>query len=147
MPLLRLAGRRAQAPIAQDASLATKARRLEKNDGLVDWSRSAAEIHNQVRALQPWPKTFSFLQRATVPGEPLRVILDRVAVCEGPTLEAAPGTIVVVEPSRLTVATGREFLRIDKLQPQGKRVLAAQEFINGYGPKVGDRFVAAPGGV
>ena len=65
-------------PIAQDPALATRAPRLKKELGQVDWSRSAAAIANQVRALQPWPKTYTFWQRPG--GEPLRLILDRVHV-------------------------------------------------------------------
>ena len=57
---------------------ATRAPRLKKELGQVDWSRSAAAIANQVRALQPWPKTYTFWQRAE--GEPLRLILERVHV-------------------------------------------------------------------
>ena len=50
-------------PIAQDKSLASKAPRLKKEDGAIDWSRSAQEIKNQVRALRPWPRAYTYLQR------------------------------------------------------------------------------------
>ncbi len=51
--------------IAQVASLVTKAPRLKKTDGAIDWSRPAAAIKNQIRALEPWPKTYTFWHRPT----------------------------------------------------------------------------------
>ncbi len=64
--------------IDQDQAQATRAPRLTKELGQVDWSRSAVAIHNQVRALDPWPKTHTFWLRAS--GQPLRLILERVSV-------------------------------------------------------------------
>ncbi len=51
-------------PIPQDKSQATRAPRLKKTDGQIDWSRPAAAIKNQVRALEPWPKTYTLLAAA-----------------------------------------------------------------------------------
>ncbi len=68
-------------PIPQDARQATRAPRLTKKLGQVDWSRAAGAIANQVRALRPWPKTFTFWQRQD--GEPLRMILEKVRVEPG----------------------------------------------------------------
>ncbi len=81
--------------IKQDSTSATKAPRLKKEDGLVDWSRPALEIFNQVRALQPWPKTYTFWKRPEL--EPLRLILERVqAVSEAveARVEQPPGTVM-----------------------------------------------------
>ena len=130
-------------PIEQDPARATRAPRLKKQDGLVDWSRSAEAIGNQVRALEPWPKTHTFLQRDD--GEPLRLILDQV-VAEASDAGlpadgdgAAPGTVLEASGPRLVVATGRGALRIERLQPAGKRVLPAADFLRGYGVRPGDR--------
>jgi methionyl-tRNA formyltransferase len=124
-------------PIEQDPAKATRARRLTKNDGLVDWSRTAAEIKNQVRALVPWPKTHTTWMRAT--GGPLGLILDcvQVAACDD---AAAAGTIVEAQGERLVVATGQGALFIERIQPAGKRVMAGGEFLRGYHPQVGDHF-------
>src|SRR5689334_6343309 len=65
-----------QSPIGspQDRAQATKAPRLKKEDGAVDWTRSAEQIRNQVRAMKPWPGTFTFWRR---PGhEALRILID-----------------------------------------------------------------------
>lgn len=121
-------------PLPQDKSQATKAPRLVKENGLIDWSRSALEIKNQVRALQPWPRAFTHWQRGAE--EPLRLIVHRVSL--GEAAAAEPGTVISVE-SQLEVATGNGLLRLEEIQPAGKRVLAADEFLRGYPLRAGDR--------
>jgi methionyl-tRNA formyltransferase len=97
----------------------------------------ATDLRNQVRALQPWPKTYTFWQRTS--GEPLRVILDKVHV-EPEASPAEPGTVLEAQAERLVVATGAGGLRIEALQPAGKRVLSAGEFLRGYPVRPGQRF-------
>ncbi len=124
-------------PIKQNDQQATKAPRLKKSDGQIDWTRPAAAIHNQVRAFQPWPG--SFTHWLAEGHEPVRVILEKTAVqSDVPTCR--PGSVVESEHARLIVATGAGGLRIERLQPAGKRVLSAQEFINGYRVQAGARF-------
>ena len=122
--------------IPQDRALATRAPRLKKELGQVDWSRSAAAIANQVRALQPWPKTYTFWQRPA--GEPLRLILDRVHVEQAAA--ATAGVVLEAAGDRLVIGTGQESLVVDSIQPAGKRVLSASEFLRGYPVKPGERF-------
>jgi methionyl-tRNA formyltransferase len=116
-------------PQAQVKAAASKAPRLEKEHGAVDWSKSAAAIKNQVRALDPWPRAYTHWQRGA--GEPLRLILHRVQAVAAPAPGAAPGTVVEAGP-RLVVAAGEEAVEILALQPSGKRVMAAAEFLRGY---------------
>ena len=129
-------------PIEQDHRQATRAPRLKKEDGAVDWSRPAAEIHNQVRAFVPWPKTYTFWQRPD--GEPLRLILDKVHVDTSPGADASPeslpGAVLEAIGERLVIATGEGSLAIDRVQPAGKRALSAGEFLRGYGVRPGERF-------
>lgn len=125
-------------PIAQEPGQATRAPRLKKIDGLVDWARTARHLHDQVRAMQPWPTTYSFWQR--LGGEPLRVILDRVRVEAANPRLATPGQVVEAAGERLVVATGDGHLAIERIQPAGKRVLAAGEFLRGYPVRPGQRF-------
>jgi methionyl-tRNA formyltransferase len=131
-----LAAGRAQ-PLEQDPRQATLAPRLKKSDGQVDWSRPALSIRNQVRAFEPWPKTYSFWQRND--GEPLRLILDRVEVEHYP-VDVGPGTVIEAIGERLLVSTGQDALRLVRVQPSGKRVLSAGEFLRGYRVQPGDRF-------
>ncbi len=133
-------------PIEQNSTLASQAPRLKKTDGLIDWSRSARQIHNQVRAMQPWPGSYTFWQwperePARPERESARLILRRVAVaaadCVATVDEGQPGTVVSVD-DRLLVATGSGLLDIVELQPAGKRRLAAAEFLRGHTVRPGD---------
>ncbi len=115
----------------------TKAPRIAKTDGLIDWTRSAASIQRQVRALKPWPTTYTHWQRSQ--GEPLRVIVDHVSVINEPA-SAEPGIVVVSDGKQLVIATGDGRIALDAVQPAGKRVLQISEFLRGYPVKVGERF-------
>jgi methionyl-tRNA formyltransferase len=128
------AGRTAAIP--QDASQASPARRLRKTDGRIDWSRPAAAIKNQIRALEPWPRTYSFWHRAG--HEPLRLILGRSSVVNAAP-GALPGTVVGCK-EELVVATGEVGLTIHEVQPAGKRMLSAAEFLRGYPVQLGEHF-------
>jgi methionyl-tRNA formyltransferase len=126
--------------IAQDKRLASKAPRLKKEQGTIDWLRPAPDIKNQVRALRPWPRAFTFWHRS---GEgPIRVIVDRAATISSDVLadaSANPGTILDVA-GRLLVAAGEGVVEVLQLQPAGKRSMPAAEFVRGYRPAAGDIF-------
>ena len=134
-------------PVEQDASHASKAPRLKKEQGAIDWSRPAQEIKNQVRALRPWPRAFTVWHRAG--GEPLRLNIDKVAVHplppgegrvrESATPPPAHGTVLDAT-GRLLIAAGDGALEIIELQPAGKRSMPAAEFRRGYRPRPGERF-------
>ncbi|MGE3956072.1 MAG: methionyl-tRNA formyltransferase [Vicinamibacterales bacterium] len=120
----------------QDEALVTYAARLSKEDGAIDWSRPAGEIHNQVRGLHPWPHAFTY-----VDGQ--RLILWRtrwVAADPG----AAPGTIVLAHGDDLHVATGAGTLQLTELQAEGRRATHTREFLAGRKLAAGQRFAPAP---
>jgi methionyl-tRNA formyltransferase len=127
----------------QDQALASKAPRLKKSDGEVDWSQSAQRICDQVRALQPWPGTFTQWQRTK---GPMRLLLQRVSVVDGDAAwsNAQPGSIVAIRADQVIVATGHGFLALHEVQPAGKRVLSTREFLRGYPATLGDRLGASP---
>jgi methionyl-tRNA formyltransferase len=125
--------------IDQDKSLTSKAPRLKKEQGAIDWSRPASEIKNQVRALRPWPRAFTFWHRSQ--GEPMRLTIDRVASSYAtvPT-DASPSSGVILDATgRLLIATGSGTVEVLELQPAGKRSMNAADFIRGYHPAVGDQ--------
>jgi methionyl-tRNA formyltransferase len=132
--------------VPQDTGQATKAPRLTKADGLVDWSRAAHEIRNQVRALQPWPKTYTFWLRTE--GEPQRLILDQVAAVGEDAVNTAlagrqralPGTAIAMDKDTLTILCGRGALLPQIVQPAGKRTMSVGEFLRGHPLRIGDRF-------
>ena len=121
--------------IDQDPQLATRAPRLKKTDGQVDWNRTAQQISDQVRGLQPWPRTHTFFHRTN--GKPIRVILDRVAVVDHESA-APPGQVLTDASKRLLIATGDGVLEILALQPSGKRILAAADFLCGHAIQPGN---------
>jgi methionyl-tRNA formyltransferase len=125
-------------PLPQDPALASRAPRLKKTDGLIDWSRPAAGVKNHVRAMEPWPKAYTFWRRAN--SEPLRVILGPMTVIDEPTEAAEPGTALEAESNRLVVAAGEGAVLLTSVQPAGKRMLQVDEFLRGYHVQVGDRF-------
>jgi methionyl-tRNA formyltransferase len=133
-------------PIEQDTSRASKAPRLKKEDGAIDWSRSAQEIKNQVRALRPWPRAFTYWHHAGA--EPLRLNIDRAAVTppaagDATSVASVAAGVTSVTPRaipgflldathRLLVATGIGTLEILELQPAGKRSMPAADFLRGH---------------
>ena len=123
----------------QDAALATRAPRLKKSDGIVDWTRTARQIHCQVRALQPWPRTCSRLHRGD--SEPLPLILDQVAVVDQPAEGMAPGSVHSCATDHFLVATGDGLLALEVVQPAGKRSMPIADFLRGHRVRAGDRFL------
>ena len=90
--------------LPQDQALASKAPRLKKTDGAIDWTRPAIAIKNQIRAFEPWPKTYSFWYRAQ--GEPVRMIFGPSDAIPLPKGEAEAGVVVTARDNRLVIATG-----------------------------------------
>jgi len=116
--------------IPQDAAHATKAPRLTKADGVVNWSQPAQRLERSRRALEPWPRTTAFLHRDGSP--PLRLVLEDVAVVEHQAA-AAPGTILAAHDDGIVVACGAgTALAIRRLLPEGRRSMTAAEFLRGH---------------
>jgi methionyl-tRNA formyltransferase len=126
--------------IAQDKSQASKAPRLTKEQGAIDWSRSASQIKDQIRALRPWPRAYTFWHRSG--SEAMRLNIDRVATRSAtvPSEEALPAGTIVDASGTVLVTTGAGTIEVLELQPAGKRSMPAAEFIRGYRPMVGDVF-------
>jgi methionyl-tRNA formyltransferase len=117
----------------QDHGRATYAHKLTKAEGTIDWTLPAARIHNMVRGLQPWPLVSVHLGDR-------RYLLHRT-VRTGERSTAAPGTTVDATGDRLGVVGGDgEVLRILQLQPEGRRVMSAREFLAGRSVVAGDQF-------
>ena len=127
------AGRAVEEP--QNDSLSTYASKITKEEGLIDWTLAAADIHNRVRGLYPWPHAFSYLN-----GE--RLIVMRSHVAPEPT-SADPGTIVDVSSGAISVATGLGGrLAIDEVQPEGRRAMKVRDYLAGHPIQPGTRFSA-----
>lgn len=124
-------------PVPQDPDQVTRAPRLEKADGQIDWSQSAEAVERHIRAMQPWPKAFTWLKQA---GQtPLRLIVLDVEPADDLNDQGDPGAVVSADDHRLTVATSGGFLEIRRLQPEGKQAMTADEFLRGHPVQPGDR--------
>ncbi len=124
----------------QDTTQVTLAPKISREDGVIDWSKPGYLIECHVRAMQPWPKASSILQRRDQ--APLRCIVSKVAFVkvDETTPSGRPGQ-VQEHQGRLLVATGDGWLEIVKLQPEGRKVVDGRSFLNGYPLADGDGFI------
>jgi methionyl-tRNA formyltransferase len=124
--------------IQQDKSLVTKAPKLKKEDGLIDWSRSAEQVCCQVRAMQPWPSAYTYSHRQGKSST--RIIINRAVPSIDPASTSIPGFLQAKE-NRLLVGAGQgSEVEILELQPAGKKKMLAADFLRGYTTQEGDRF-------
>lgn len=128
----QLAAGRAQ-EIPQDERLATYAKRITRDDGLIDWAVPADAIHDLVRGLVPWPHAFTFLDGARL------IVIESKPLGRGGSHPEA-GTIVKASGDDLVVAAGDGFVQLLKVQPEGRRALTAREFLAGHAIRVGSKF-------
>lgn len=126
-------------PQPQDDSKATYARKIKKEDGLIDWRLPAAQIALRLRAFTPWPGCYSYLE---IGGKALQVRVGKAEACSGSS--GQPGNVVEAQPEGIMVACGEGILRILELQRQGKRMLKASEFLAGTPLKPGLCFSQSP---
>ena len=112
-------------PTPQNDNEASLTRRLEREDGRIDWSLSADSIARRVRAFTPWPGTFT-----TWRGRTLKILRARPA--DG-TLDGMPGAVVRLDDSIIAVLAGEGALAVERLQLEGRQAMSAADFIRGYG--------------
>jgi methionyl-tRNA formyltransferase len=118
-------------PAPQDGSQATLAPILTKEDGLVDFNRTAREISNRLRGFQPWPGAYTQFR-----GKNLKLIgVKPAGMREGKAL----GALSVENEILYAACGGGTALEITALQPEGKKAMSAREFINGYRPLADER--------
>ena len=117
--------------IPQDAARATRAPRLAKQDGVIDWSQPAARIERQRRALEPWPRAATFFTRGD--GVRQRLVLADAEVAADPRAAAAPsGEVLDTAGGRIVVACGAgTALAITQVVPEGRRSMSAADFLRG----------------
>jgi methionyl-tRNA formyltransferase len=123
-------------PTPQNSEVATFAPRLTKEDGRINWSETARSLVNRVRGCNPWP------------GAAARWRGGRMIVWRGEALDEAvsakPGTLVKSLSGRLAIATGGGLFLPREVQPENRRSMTWEEFINGFRLAPGDRFNPEP---
>lgn len=119
-------------PTPQDHSQATFSPNISSEQEKVDWTKSAFDVFNQVRGMNPWPIAHTYLS-----GQ--RFKLYEVEVVEG---QGQPGQIIAKSKKSLVVAAGDQAVALKLVQPAGKPKMAISDFLNGLGREleVGDQF-------
>ncbi|MFY8351871.1 methionyl-tRNA formyltransferase [Pseudoalteromonas sp. SSM20] len=105
----------------QNDELANYAKKLSKDEANIDWQMTAQQIERNIRAFNPWPICFTQMQGNTV----------KVYAAELVDGTGRAGEVLAADKSGVTVATGGGALKITQLQPQGKKPMSAQDFLNG----------------
>jgi methionyl-tRNA formyltransferase len=117
-------------PKSQNHSEATLAPILTKEDGRIEFHRTAQEIYNRLRGFQPWPGAFTKFR-----GKMLGVTAARPAPEHGPDSSPSEGQLLVRGP-QLFVSCGQgSVLELLEVQPEGKKRMAARDFVHGYRPQ------------
>jgi methionyl-tRNA formyltransferase len=115
-------------PVEQDHAEASLAPILTRDDGRMDFSRTAVDLLNRWRGFQPWPGAFTTLRGK-------KLIVHRLKVAEG---EVAEG-LLQVEGDRLLVGCRGSLLELVEVQMEGKKRMPAGEFLRGFQVKTGER--------
>lgn len=118
-------------PRTQDNSQAVDCRPLTREDGRINWRKSAREIYNQWRALQPWPGVW---EEFKILNSNFRIKMIKIEFSEETSAFTGDvGNLVKISKNRLGIVCGdKKIIEVIKLQPEGKKVMTAEEFRNGY---------------
>ncbi|MGB4057195.1 MAG: methionyl-tRNA formyltransferase [Alphaproteobacteria bacterium] len=117
----------------QDNAGATYASLLKKEDGIIDWKKSAVDIDRQIRALNPWPGTW-----ANFEGKRMKILSAIPSPQPSPGGRGDPG--VVLDKTGNILCGENTSLQITKLQPEGKKPMDFASALNGGYVKIGERF-------
>lgn len=122
-------------PIRQDNELATLAPIMKKSDGEVDWSMAAKQIADRIRGFQPFPSSFGFFRGS-------RVRFGKACISATST-DGEPGSIIEIGKENIVVACGGQTaIELLELQPEGKKMMTAANFINGLKPMISEKFIS-----
>lgn len=110
-------------PQPQDPKKACPAPKITKDHCQIDWQRTASEIHNQVRALSPYPGAFTYLN-----GQATKILRSEVLK----TLTGIKAGTLSIDDHKMICGTGKGELIIQKLQLQGKNVMDVDAFLRGF---------------
>jgi methionyl-tRNA formyltransferase len=119
----------------QDESKLSFAPKLKKEDGLINWNKSACEICNLVRGCMPWPGAFTYYK-----GKLLKIYKAKVIPLSGCSVSPLAGKIAGVSKEGIVINTEKDNLMIQELQIEGKRRMTVEEFIAGHKISVGENW-------
>jgi methionyl-tRNA formyltransferase len=119
----------------QDDTRASLAPILKKEDGFIDWTRPAAQIHNRVRAFNPWPGTVTKFR-----GQTCKILKTAVPGLDLPSTATSAGSILVSKGSVKVVCGGGTLLEILSIQPENRKAVAGADFANGARIQADEKF-------
>lgn len=125
--------------ISQDEDKASYAPKLKKQDGLINWEVPAIVIHNKVRALFPWPGSFTYYIKKGHK-QLLKIWKSQCYSKEG---EFFPGEILDITHEGIVVGTIEGSLLVKTVQPAGKQRMPAYAFMQGVRLDIGDKFISS----
>jgi methionyl-tRNA formyltransferase len=115
-------------PKIQDDSKATFIDKIKKDDGKIDWNKTAEEIERQIRAFTPWPSALTFWQKSD---KLIQVKLLKAKVLKSDKEDQIAKTFLI-SPKEIGIQCGKDILVIEKLQLEGGKELSAEEFLRGH---------------
>jgi len=122
-------------PVPQDNSLATYTKIIKKENGQIDWQKSAKEIEQKIRAYTPWPGAHTMLTDYRLPAT------GKIKIIEADTAEKTTnkqiGEVFLNENTELAVQCGQGYLVIKNLQLEGSKPLEASDFLRGHKEIIG----------
>jgi methionyl-tRNA formyltransferase len=122
--------------IPQDRSKVTKAPKLSKADGVIDWSQPSQRIHDLVRAMQPWPTADSYWHPSGSGRVPKRVIIHQTR----PSSESGEPGRAIDSPGNLLIGTGDGAIEVLEIQAVGSKRMSTSDFLRGHPVMPGDLF-------
>lgn len=123
-------------PQPQPQDQASYARKITKQDGLIDWNLSAHQLWNRIRAFTPWPGAYSYIEDPT----PTLVKIWEAIRVDAPSRPA--GEIVSVDASGIVVACGHQALKLTTIQREGKRRMSCAQYLAGNPIAPGRQFAS-----
>lgn len=117
-------------PKPQNHELATYTRLIKKEDGVIDWNQTSGQVHNFVRAMNPWPLAHT------------RDGKYRIWMTSAPSkhkVGAQAGTVVQADDTGLVIAALDGTIRIERLQAAGGKLMSAPEFLRGHTIRIGEK--------
>ena len=128
---LRLLQEQRLTPVKQDDAVATYAAKLLKSEGKIDWRQDARQLERAVRAYNPFPVCHADFNGVTIK-------IWQAGLCAGE--QGVPGKVLAVDKRGITVACGKDALRLEVLQRPGGKAQPAVQFMQAVPVKPGDRF-------
>lgn len=120
-------------PQPQDNSQATYAPKIEKEHAKIDWSLSAKDIVNRIRAFNPWPVAYTFIDS----GSKKSMLKIWSAIETDAPANSSPGAIVEITKDGFKVACGKGAILVTSVQPENSRMMTAKEYLAGHKLSIG----------